>query len=808
MDDDGDDLRIAAMRQYAAQASGSRADDRGPVPRRGRNKEFDRYVRDTFGEIDPEQADEAELRRAAWLTWKTAAPSVGPSRGSSRGSMSEDEELARALAMSVEEHKASRGASRAGSNPASPIVIDDDDDDDLKAALALSEAESKNPAPVVDRKRREETPEEERKMLEEVLAASLVEAEKEKAKPLPASEADDLDANIEAANAAFQAEREASREQQRREREAKRLKTEHSSAPPTSVSASSSSKAASSGVPTPVEPAAAGGLKLGGLMIDRAQLEKERLARQAAKEGKPLPDVVSPNAAASSSKAPVPPSQHQQPAASHNVPGPSSTPTRYPNHPLQTASAPPHDAAGEYFLDGELRHVALRIGNSSTGRTFSPRQVFGDTSQMKLIILSSFVWDEEWITTFLPAPEEVPTIRICRPPGNDFERLNKSGKLQPMETGEVLCYPRMDGKRGSEHMKFAWIFYKTGRLRVAVMTANMVDYDWEQIENTIFVQDFLPNKSLGSNGKGKELPDFPTQFAWLFAHLKLPKALRFLSENHPFGSGIPIKHSDESFSDLGKYDWSRVQVRVVMSVAGVYTGFGKMVQFGSCRLGKVIAEEGWTPPKGERVVAEYQGSSLGSYSTDWMNNFYQTISGHSLDHISRQPKATGWPSIKVIFPSLATVDASRNGRNGGGTMFSGKSYSDKTSSLFHDANSKRGGVLMHTKMLIGLFEPSSSLFSPGKGSKRKADELEDDNASCGGWIYVGSHNFSPSAWGTVNYKNKPPTLNISNYELGIVFPLPRANASVIADTIAAHKRPAPPYGKNDVPWSQDQHMPR
>lgn len=137
-------------------------------------------------------------------------------------------------------------------------------------------------------------------------------------------------------------------------------------------------------------------------------------------------------------------------------------------------------------------------------------------------------------------------------------------------------------------------------------------------------------------------------------------------------------------------------------------------------------------------------------------------------------------------------------------------------------------------MLIGLFEPSTSLFSPSKSGKRKADELEDDKASYGGWIYVGSHNFSPSAWGTVNYKNKPPTLNvgavrptslidtqISNYELGIVFPLPRVNASLIADTIAAHKRPARPYGKNDVPWvgfpsrppptnpqSQDQHMPR
>lgn len=34
------------------------------------------------------------------------------------------------------------------------------------------------------------------------------------------------------------------------------------------------------------------------------------------------------------------------------------------------------------------------------------------------------------------------------------------------------------------------------------------------------------------------------------------------------------------------------------------------------------------------------------------------------------------------------------------------------------------------------------------GSKRKADEIEEDadDDGVGGWIYVGSHNFSPSAW--------------------------------------------------------------
>lgn len=64
--------------------------------------------------------------------------------------------------------------------------------------------------------------------------------------------------------------------------------------------------------------------------------------------------------------------------------------------------------------------------------------------------------------------------------------------------------------------------------------------------------------------------------------------------------------------------------------------------------------------------------------------------------------------------------------------------------------------------------------------------------------------------GTVNFKNTPATLNISNYEMGIVFPLreshkdlltaARRNTSSIADNVAAHKRPPRPYGKTDEPW--------
>lgn len=116
------------------------------------------------------------------------------------------------------------------------------------------------------------------------------------------------------------------------------------------------------------------------------------------------------------------------------------------------------------------------------------------------------------------------------------------------------------------------------------------------------------------------------------------------------------------------------------------------------------------------------------------------------------------------------------------------------------------------------------------------DEQPPSRAAAGGFMYVGSHNFSPSAWGTVTMAKaaSKPTLNIRNYELGIVFvrsaplqpfrpeplsltcvllppsarqPLRQNGADAHASSIAPYQRPVRPYGKDDVPWMQSEHMP-
>ena len=57
-------------------------------------------------------------------------------------------------------------------------------------------------------------------------------------------------------------------------------------------------------------------------------------------------------------------------------------------------------------------------------------------------------------------------------------------------------------------------------------------------------------------------------------------------------------------------------------------------------------------------------------------------------------------------------------------------------------------------MLVSLYEPRARSLcfeavsdgSPDKVKKRKADDMDEDTTEVGGWVYVGSHNFSSAAW--------------------------------------------------------------
>jgi tyrosyl-DNA phosphodiesterase-1 len=67
-------------------------------------------------------------------------------------------------------------------------------------------------------------------------------------------------------------------------------------------------------------------------------------------------------------------------------------------------------------------------------------------------------------------------------------------------------------------------------------------------------------------------------------------------------------------------------------------------------------------------------------------------------------------------------------------------------------------------MLIATFHDTGSL--PDKNLDSDADsdvvEVKEDEGDIVGYAYIGSHNFTPSAWGTLSGSEFTPILNVNH----------------------------------------------
>lgn len=69
-------------------------------------------------------------------------------------------------------------------------------------------------------------------------------------------------------------------------------------------------------------------------------------------------------------------------------------------------------------------------------------------------------------------------------------------------------------------------------------------------------------------------------------------------------------------------------------------------------------------------------------------------------------------------------------------------------------------------MILGTFRPSALGNAVSRSTAISVNDDDDiveippPTAQCVGWAYVGSHNFTPSAWGTLSGSGFTPVLNV------------------------------------------------
>ncbi|KAG9050325.1 hypothetical protein FS837_006197 [Tulasnella sp. UAMH 9824] len=560
-----------------------------------------------------------------------------------------------------------------------------------------------------------------------------------------------------------------------------------------SLSISSTSSTASlekSAPPTATQTAPKPNSAVSAFLADRAKMERERLARQK----RLRPQVQQPEETESEEEEEdgPPPAKKAKVDGGGSSVAPSYTSTQ--KQPVTSSSEP-------LFWEGEIRQTANRhvLPSKDTKPVWRLSEILGQRhDQIKLIIFASYCNDIDWILRVFP--ENVPVIFIGQPGENG------NATVHNILPNWVKATPFLPNGRGCMHMKFMLVFYSTGRLRIMISTANFVDYDWRDIENTAWVQDIpLRVKPIEHDPKAD---DFPAQFQHVLSKLNFAPALQsHLKGDHPH---LPLRSITELRS---RWDWSKVTVRLVVSMAGKYEGVLEVAKSGHINLANAIREMGAICPEEKELALECQGSSIGTYSATWLNEFISSAKGQSLSRWfswkKQQPKGkipVPSPSrLKILFPSLRTVDNSALNSYFG--MDAEKQWEAKTfpKQLFHDSKSKRGGVLMHSKMVLGIFVEKSKNTLPA--SSKKAARSSSSASAFGGWCYIGSHNFTPSAWGNLSGSTESPVMNVANYEMGILVPLPAEDTENAASELVCWERPAPAYRSGvDEPWMQDKHM--
>ncbi|CCA72701.1 hypothetical protein PIIN_06638 [Serendipita indica DSM 11827] len=540
----------------------------------------------------------------------------------------------------------------------------------------------------------------------------------------------------------------------------------------------------------------------------RAQLEKERLERS-----KGIVNVNVNQTSTASKKRSYSASQSEDDDSSNGPP---------PKRASTTSNAAKPNETAELFYQGELRQTANRITErddiAKGVKTFRISEIIGDKNSVAFAILSSYSTDIAWLYgMFSPM---TPVILVNQP--TETGNSDVKGILPNW----IMTMPFLRGGRGAMHVKLMLLFYRSGRLRLVLPTANFIDYDWRDIENTAWVQDFPP---LSKPAVGREATSsaFASTLQMVLTKLNVSPALASLLTDHP---NLPIKF----IGDLGKgWNFTKAAVKLIPSMSGKYEGWDQVLKQGHVSLMKGImdigAHRGHTkrdkkkPP--EELIVECQGSSIGTYSAQWLQEFYSSCCGISpetwLDKSKASRSKLPKPPLRILFPSLKTVQSSVLGEDGGGTMFCRTSQWEGANfprDLFYDSNSKRGKVLMHTKMILGLWRDSSSdersSTTLRKYAKQKEvleidsdDEVEIIDPFAAGWLYVGSHNFTPSAWGTLSGSAFTPVLNITNYELGILIPLPEdiEEAEKRGNHLVSWQRPPRKYDiqGGDIPWCQN-----
>ncbi|XP_051833376.1 tyrosyl-DNA phosphodiesterase 1 isoform X2 [Antechinus flavipes] len=308
-------------------------------------------------------------------------------------------------------------------------------------------------------------------------------------------------------------------------------------------------------------------------------------------------------------------------------------------------------------------------------------------------------------------------------------------KAKPYENIS-LCQAKLDIAFGTHHTKMMLLLYEEG-LRVVIHTSNLIQADWHQKTQGIWLSPLYPRLPCGTTSTyGESSTNFKSD---LISYL--------MAYNAP-----PLK---EWIDIIQKHDLSETRVYLIGSTPGRFQG-KHIEDWGHFRLRKLLKEHTSLIPEQQSWPIVGQFSSIGSLGADeskWLCSEFKD----SLVILGNHGKNQGQHNVPLhlIYPTVENVRNSLEGYPAGGSL----PYSLQTAekqlwlhSYFHKWSAETSGrtnAMPHIKTYMRLSPDFAKM----------------------AWFLVTSANLSKAAWGAL--EKNGTQLMIRSYELGVLF-LPSA----------------------------------
>ncbi|XP_021836412.2 tyrosyl-DNA phosphodiesterase 1 [Spinacia oleracea] len=339
-------------------------------------------------------------------------------------------------------------------------------------------------------------------------------------------------------------------------------------------------------------------------------------------------------------------------------------------------------------------------------------------------VLSNYMVDIDWLLSACPMLKKVPQVLVVHGESDgtaDYMKRNKPSNW-------ILHKPPLPIAYGTHHSKAMLLVYPRG-VRVIVHTANLINVDWNNKSQGLWMQDF-PWKDQNEASKGCP---FESDLIDYLQALKLPE----FTANFPALGRLKI---DASF--FKKFNYGNAAVRLIASVPGYHSG-SNLKKWGHMKL-RSILEQCTFDDEFKKSPLIYQFSSLGSLDEKWMTELRTSLSSG----LSADKSALGLGEPRIIWPTVEDVRWSLEGYAAGNAVPSPiknveKEFLKKYWAKWKATHTGRCRAMPHIKTFVRY------------------------NGQNIAWFLLTSSNLSKAAWGALQKNNSQ--LMIRSYELGVLF---------------------------------------